>query len=208
MLATTTGPTIEDYPIEAPDEVAPEQWSCPLSLPVQDRDQTLDERLLAEVDSLRPWSVETRRKRGRTLFGASGASPDQVDAVVEALAAIAETGEFPDPPSTEIAWAFDQPLLVRHLADDLRTYYHEAITSRPGAVAPNHDALNQWIFGGTALGEVLQAVAVRLTEQGTPMALLVRGLLIPEGHFNGGSAFASKDELASTQDSNGGNSPL
>ncbi|WP_395159043.1 hypothetical protein, partial [Ilumatobacter sp.] len=52
-------------------------------------------------------------------------------------------------------WAYDMPLPVRHLADDLRTFYHEAIAAQPGSAAPNHDALNDWIFGGTALGNTL-----------------------------------------------------
>jgi hypothetical protein len=89
----------------------------------------------------------------------------------------------------DIEWAFDMPLLVRHLADDLRTFYHEAIAAQPGSAAPNHDALNDWIFGGTALGDTLQAVADRVTQADDPMAALVRGLLIPEGRYKGGSAF-------------------
>lgn len=218
MLETAKEPTIEDYEVEAPDEAGPEQWSCPLTLVLPEGPTSLSDRLLAEIDSLRPWSAETRRKRGRTLFGASGANPDQVDDVATALAVVAETGEFSDPPSAEIAWAFEQPLLVRHLADDLRTFYHEAITSRPGSGAPNHNALNDWIFGSTVLGETLLQVAGQLTELATPIALLVRGLLIPEGHFNGGSAFASaKESDAASVSTNGletdraagrGNSPL
>jgi len=46
-----------------------------------------------------------------------------------------------------------------------------------------------WIFGGTALGDTLQAVADRLTRADDPMAKLVRGLVIPEGRYQGGSAF-------------------
>ncbi|MEM7324098.1 MAG: hypothetical protein AAF531_13500 [Actinomycetota bacterium] len=208
MLATATEPTIEDYPIDAPREGQAEQWSCPLSLPGPEGDQSFGQRLLTEVDSLRPWAAETRRVRGRTLFGASGAGRDQVDEVVAALAAIAETGEFPDTPAGDVEWAFDQPLLVRHLADDLRTFYHEAVTARPGTTPPNHDALNDWIFGGTVLGEVLLAVADHLTDQGSPMALLVRGLLIPEGRYNGGSAFASPAESVQARQDFGETSPI
>ena len=88
-----------------------------------------------------------------------------------------------------VQWAFEMPLLIRHLAEDLRTFYHEAIAAQPGPSAPNHAALNEWIFGGTALGETLQEVAHHLTALDTPLASLVRGLLIPEGHYQGGSAF-------------------
>jgi len=81
---------------------------------------------------------------------------------------------------------------VHHAAagpPSLRTFYHEAIAAQPGPGAPNHDALNDWVFGGTELGKTLQAVADHLTVADTGMSKLVRGLLIPEGHYNGGSAF-------------------
>ncbi|MGB5755286.1 MAG: hypothetical protein WBM50_00095 [Acidimicrobiales bacterium] len=198
MLDSATEPTIEDYPVEAPEEAGPGQWSCPLSIPPPDGEETLVGRLLVEVGGLRPWSAETRRYRGRTLFGASGASVEQVDDVARALAAVAETGELADAPAGGVAWAFPQPLLLRHLADDLRTFYHEAIAAQPGPGAPNHAALNEWIFGGTVLGEVLAVVAERLTADGTPAALLVRGLLIPEGHYKGGSAFPATAEFGAT----------
>ncbi len=194
MLETTTEPTIEDYPVEAPEEAGPAQWSCPLSLDLGD-DDTLSGRLLSEVGRLRPWSAETRRERGRTLFGATGASTDQVGDVAEALVSIAESGDTATAPVSDVEWAFDMPLLIRHLADDLRTFYHEGVAAQPGPAAPNHAALNEWIFGGTVLGETLLKVADHLTAAGDPYSLLVRGLLIPEGHYQGGSAFGEGDPL-------------
>jgi hypothetical protein len=193
MLETATEPTIEDYPHEAPEEAGPGQWSCPLNLGPRE-DDSITGRLLSEVARLRPWSAETRNQRGRTLFGATGATPDQVDDVARALASVAESGQIRTTPANggEIDWAFSMPLLIRHLADDLRTFYHEAIAAQPGPGAPNHDALTEWIFGGTALGETLQTVAKHLSvDDDDALALLVRGLLIPEGFFKGGSAFAS-----------------
>ncbi|MEM7338434.1 MAG: hypothetical protein AAF467_07305 [Actinomycetota bacterium] len=188
LLDSATEPTIEDYPVEAPEEAGPEAWSCPLNLPMPEA-TSLTDRLLAEVARLAPWSAETRTARGRTLFGATGAEPDQVEAVARALGEIADSGEATLAPDVGIDWAFEMPVLVRHLADDLRTFYHEAIAAQPGPGAPNHEALTAWIFGGTALGEALQAVADHLTALDTPMARLTRGFLIPEGHYKGGSAF-------------------
>ena len=189
MLATAKEPTIEDYPIEAPAEADAEQWVCPVSFSVN-TDDSIAQRLQAEVARLTPWSAETRTARGRTLFGITGAEPDQVEAVALALAQIAESGDLTQAPDAGVKWAFDMPLLVRHLADDMRTFYHEAIAAQPGDAAPNHDALNAWIFGGTALGDALQMIAEHLTADGSPYALLVRGLLIPEGYYKDGSAFA------------------
>jgi|TARA_B110000305_G_scaffold204215_1_gene233649 hypothetical protein len=192
LLVTATEPTIADYDGPLPEEAGPGQWACPLNLgPVID--DTLTGRLLAEVGRLKTWSSQTRAARRRTLFGVSGAGPDQIDDVARALASIVDAESITDLPdlagADDIEWAFDMPLLVRHLADDLRTFYHEAIAAQPGSATPNHDALNDWIFGGTALGDTLQAVADRLTQADDPMAALVRGLLIPEGRYKGGSAF-------------------
>jgi hypothetical protein len=188
MLATANEPTIDDYPIEAPPESGAGEWACPVSFPVIE-DESITARLVAEVTRLAPWSAETRATRGRTLFGVTGASPDQVEVLARALGKLAEQGNLHQPPEVGIDWKFDMPLLVRHIADDLRTFYHEAIAAQPGPGAPNHDALNNWIFGGTALGDALQAVAVHLSADANPMSKLVRGLLIPEGYFQGGSAF-------------------
>lgn len=190
LLETATEPTIEDYPIDAPGG-GPDPWACPLSLPT-DPDDSAGARLRAEVARLRPWATETRRNRGRTSFGLSGASPEQVDAVVEAVIEIAEGGDLVSSPSPDVEWAHPMPLLLRHLADDLRGYYHEAIAAQPGPTPPDHDALNDWIFGSTTFGEVLLLLADHLTAAGDtdPMAMLVRGLLIPEGRYHGESNFA------------------
>ena len=197
LLETATEPTIADYSVESPDEAGPGQWSCPLNFAPTDA-TSLEARLLAEVAGLRPWVAETRRTRGRTLFGASGAAPDQVDEVVRTLAAIAESADVTRTPEIgdgDIDWRHPMPLLLRHLADDLRSFYHEGIAAQPGAGAPNHGALNDWIFGGTALGETLQLIADHLTAADTGMASIVRGLIIPEGHYKGGSAFPATKEF-------------
>lgn len=194
LLETATESTIADYPIEAPDEAGPEQWSCPVSLPIKP-DDTFAGRMTAEVARLAPWAAQTRAERGRSLFGVTGAGADQVGDVAAALGSIADSGNVTEPPAGEIEWAFEMPLLIRHLADDLRTFYHEAIAGQPGPGAPNHDALNDWIFGGTALGDTLQSVADHLTAVGSPLFDLVRGLLIPEGHYQGGSAFGADPKL-------------
>lgn len=185
MLSSATEPTINDYPVEAPG-AGPEAWTCPLNLAVPG-DGSLAGQLTAEVGRLKPWAAETRRQRGRTTFGLSGASPDQVDEVAAVLGAIAESGNVTDPPAGDIEWAHDMPLLIRHLAEDLRSYYHEAIAAQPGDTPPNHDALNAWIFGDTVLGEVLVAIGDHLTAAGeaNPMATLVRNFVIPEGHYRG-----------------------
>ena len=200
MLATATEPTINDYPIEAPEEADAGEWACPVSFAVPE-DGSHTARLVAEVTRLAPWANETRAARGRTLFGASGAAPEQIEAVATALGVLADSGDMTVPPDVGIDWKFTMPLLVRHLADDMRTFYHEAVASQPGPGEPNHEALTQWIFGeaqsgGTALGDSLQAIAEHLTVDARPVSLIIRGWMIPEGHFRGGSAFPTADDIA------------
>ena len=190
MLGSATEPTIEDFPEEAPAEASAGEWVCPVSFPVAAAESHA-QALVAEVARLAPWSAETRATRGRTLFGATGAQPDQVENVARALGMIADSGDLATAPDVGVTWSFPMPLLLRHLADDLRVFYHEAVAAQPGPGAPNHDALNEWIFSGTALGEALQALGGHLTQEGSPISLLVRGLLIPEGHFRGGATFAT-----------------
>ena len=194
LTESATKPTIEDYPIEAPEETGPGLWACPVNFPSA-QDDSLTARLIGEIRRLAPWASETRRERGRTLFGASGAAPDQYELVAEAFASIAESGDVTTPPDFGVEWSFDMPLLVRHMADDLRTFYHEAIAAQPGPGAPNHAALSEWIFGGTALGEAMLSIAEHLSERDETRFYMVRGFMIPEGHYKGGSAFPPSSDF-------------
>ena len=189
MLETATEPTIEDYPVEAPAEAQPSDWVSPVSFPVKS-DESITARLISEINLLAPWSAETRAQRGRTLFGVTGAAPDQIESVARAFGSIADGGNLAELPEGDIEWKFPMPLLVRHLADDLRTFYHEAVAAQPGADAPNHEALSTWLFNSTALGDAIKLIAGHLTEAGDTKSLMTRGFLIPEGYYeSGGSAF-------------------
>ena len=137
---------------------------------------------------------DPRRPRQNIVWRVRG-SFDEVDAVARALGIVADSGNVEAAPEVGIQWAFAMPLLLRHLADDLRTFYHEAIAAQPGPVAPNHHALTTWIFGHTALGDALQAIARHLTDSTSNKAKFVRGLIIPEGFFEGGSAFPASAEF-------------
>ena len=195
MLKNAIEPTIEDYPIEAPVESSSSDWSCPVSFAVAE-DESISARLLAEINLMAPWSAETRAARGRTLFGATGAGQNQVEQVAKALGEIADHGNVRDLPAGDISWQFEMPLLIRHLVDDLRTFYYEAAAAQPGDDTPNHQALNDWIFSGTALGDGIQAIAQHLTHAGDGSSLMTRGFLVPEGYLaGGGSAFPTPDEM-------------
>lgn len=189
MLATATEPVIEDYPVEAPGP-GPEPWTCPLALNI-DADDSLAGRLLAEVGRLQPWASVTRRNRGRTLFGLSGAAVGQVVPLASALSYVAESGDVYAELDADIEWKHEMPFLLRHMAEDLRCFYHEAVAAQPGDTPPDHEALNTWIFGQTVLGEVLIALADHLTAAAAAddAAALIRNFIVPEGHYRGLSSF-------------------
>ncbi len=195
LIDTVTKPTIEDFPDEAPASAGPGVWACPLSLPPPEGD-SLTRRLLAEVARLRPWAEETRRIRGgRTLIGASGAIADEIESVARLLGAIAD-GHNPLvlPLETDaVSWSYPMPYLIRHVADDLRILYHEAVASQPGRHAPDHAALSTWIFAETVFGETLTAIGESLTAVGDPRLLRLRGWLIPEGFVAGDESFGPRE---------------
>lgn len=195
LFDMATESTIEDLPDEAPASAGPGVWACPLNLPLPEGD-SLTQRLLAEVARLRPWAEETRRIRGgRTLIGASGATADDIETMVRLLGVVAEGHDPLTLPSevNAVDWSYPMPYLIRHVADDVRVLYHEAVAAQPGRSAPDHAALNTWIFAETVLGETLAAIGKSLTAVGDPRLLRLRGWLIPEGFVEGDESFGPRE---------------
>ena len=210
LLPTLTEHGIVDYPVEAPEDSFSHTWACPVSFVASDAD-SLGARLRGEAQRLAPWWRETHRARGRTLVGASAPVPDgpdrevtvpqHVDTLAAALVNVAEGAPLDTPPAieepagsnpaeaaTEIAWSHPMPFLLRHLVQDLRCFYQEAAAGQPGARAPSHRALNEWIFGETVLGEAIIEMGRRLTEAGDPRLRTLRFWSIPEGFWPDGDA--------------------
>lgn len=189
LVETATEPTIADYPHDAPGELDATQWACPVNLGAAP-DDSLSSRFRNEVTSLRPWFDVAVERQGHTLFGVSGASVDALDLVVEGLLHIADTGDFDNLPAGDASWAFAMPLLVRHLASDIRTFYQDAISAQPGSGAPTHDALNQWIFTQTALGDVLQSIGHHAASDEHAAVQLIQRVIIPEGYATSAPAMS------------------
>ncbi len=53
---------------------------------------------------------------------------------------------------------------LRHVADDVRAFYQEAVASQPGPDAPTHAALADWIFEKTVFGKVLVRIGEQIAE--------------------------------------------
>ena len=187
LLETAEAPTIEDYPFDAPAGAASGVWACPVALPEPDASD-LERALRTEVDLLTPWYEETRRRRGRTTVGMSGATPEELDAVVAFVIACAEGAGFAAVPPAAAGpnWIHAMPILLRYVVEDLRAFYQEAVVSRPGGDAPSHHALHAWIFEQTALGRALTQIGHQIAAAGDPRLVPMRGFIIPEGFWKSG----------------------
>ena len=190
LLETATEPTIADYPHDAPDGSGEAVWACAIELPTPETSE-LESSLRREIDLLMPRYTEARRRRGRTTFGMSGARPEEVERLVSFVVAVAEGSGFNQVPSAAHGpdWIHPMPMLIRFVVEDLRALYQEAVTSDVGSAPPSQHDMHTWIFAETALGRVLQQIAQRITDDDDPRLLFVRGLIIPEGFWQGGPTF-------------------
>ena len=190
LLESATEPTIVDYPHEAPDGGGDGVWACAIELPAPEVSE-LEASLRREVDLLMPRYVEAQRRRGRSTFGMSGATLEQLDQLVSFAVAVAEGSGFNEIPSSAEGpdWIHPMPMLVRFVVEDLRAFYQEAVTSDHGSGPPSQHDMHSWIFEETALGRLIRQIAQLITEDDDPRLLFVRGLLIPEGFWDGGPTF-------------------
>lgn len=190
LLETATEPTIVDYPHEAPDGGGDGVWACAIELPAPEVSE-LEASLRAEIDLLMPRYLEARRRRGRTTFGMSGATLEQMDQLVSYAVAVAEGSGFVEiPPSaTGPDWIHPTPMLVRFVVEDLRAFYQESVTSDEQSGPPSQHDMHTWIFEATALGRLIKQIAQLITDDDDPRLLFIRGLLIPEGFWEGGPTF-------------------
>ena len=144
---------------------------------------------------LMPRYLESRRRRGRSTVGMSGADVAQLEQLASFVVAIAEGADFNAIPTVAEgpSWIHPMPMLVRFVIEDLRAFYQEAVTSDTESRPPTQEEMHGWIFADTALGSAIMQIAQRITDHDDPRLLFVRGLLIPEG-FWGSPTFGGPPE--------------
>jgi hypothetical protein len=72
-------------------------------------------------------------------------------------------------------YAHPMPQLLRYITDDVRDFYYEAATSKPGAVFPSPNDLLEWFFLTTVAGEVFYQVRGKLLASDM-LVLMAKGL--------------------------------
>ncbi|MFO7875372.1 MAG: hypothetical protein R6U55_02170 [Desulfovermiculus sp.] len=157
LLEAEQGPVLESFPEEAP-EVAPAEseeaaiWSCPVSFAPQQAEMSDHEQLVAnlqqEVTELRPWYDLGLEKRGRTAMATF-----EPQTAANLLAEYLTNGS--DHSSN---MEFSPGVALRLAAQDIKAYYFEAVTSRPGAQTPDSKTFSNWFWNETAAGKTLQTV--------------------------------------------------
>ncbi|MXY84928.1 MAG: hypothetical protein F4Y95_00105 [Chloroflexi bacterium] len=163
LLETATETALADYPHDAPTS-GDDPWACAVALAPPEpanESEALRDQLVEEIRQLAPWHAESRKRRGRSTVGISGASLDQIEDLANLLADFA-TGE--EPADGEIDWNHPMPMRLKFASDDLRAFYHESATAQPGANYPTDADLNDWLFNQTLLGTVLRQIVGLMRE--------------------------------------------
>jgi hypothetical protein len=176
LLQAPSGPVLEDFPEDAPGGGPTDYsgWVCPVNLAPRPAAgaSSVGNAVLAEIDRLRPWYQLAREQRGRTTVGLSGLD---VEAAAGLLAGFADDGgRSADAPA---------PQTLKFAAEDIKAWYLEAATARPG---PSKSAvLTDWFWRETAAGTLVLRVAAacRRSENAALKALGERSL-VPRTHWS------------------------
>jgi hypothetical protein len=154
LLEREDGPVIlDDFPEDAPatSEDAATGWVCPIGLPkpAAASEPAMLAEVLREVAQLAPWYAYAHEARGRSTFGVSGLEIEPVARFLNAF--------FDGMPANPVA-GVTLGEAFRLASEDLRAWYLEAATARPGAGVATSRALADWFWGETAAGRLLLAL--------------------------------------------------
>lgn len=173
LLEVESGPTIEDYPNEAPASVDEGLgWACPLNLGFQGKPSTeiesIKQEIKDEITRLRPWYDRAVAARGRTTYGVSGMD---TNSIADLFSEMLHDG-LPESPSKSA------PLveMLRLSAEDIKAFYLEAISAQPGGLSGSE--LRHWFWTKTSTARILRLIAEKLTELDDPELKLAGNILL------------------------------
>lgn len=166
-------PVVETFPDDAPGaDQGEEPWACPVSFAPPEAEQTGSQAIREEISRLRPWHDRTREVRGSTSVGASEM---ELDAAADFLVGCLDS--VPD--HSPVAGSTPGRTL-KLAAEDLKQFYLEAATARPGAGSRE---LADWFWNDTHAGALLRDLARTLADSDDrEIAIHARATLVPETH--------------------------
>ena len=154
LLERPEGPILDDFPDGPPggftgaDDEDNEGWTCPVNFGGgEDPDLEKDPAgaVRREMALLRSWYGLALENNGKTMVGVSGIGIEQCVDYLSAFALDPDTPPF----RTDIPRYNFFKLCV----DDIKAYYFEAATARPGPATDKEVA--DWYYGRSAMGEFL-----------------------------------------------------
>jgi len=175
LLNSNDGPVLlEDYPEDAPESQPGEgsDWVCPVRLapPPAEGETELAAAMIEEIRRLAPWYALAVETRGRTTFGAGGLS---IEAAARFIADFADT-TVPRNPCPELSLGDAFKLAF----EDIRAWYTEAATARPGAA--NASELADWFWNETSAGAILRRIQAQLADgEDKQLSLIAKRFLLP-----------------------------
>ncbi len=153
LLDRAEGPVLEDFPEDAPDRTVDDDgqgWVCPVRFPkapAAGEGEPLD-AALREIDELAPWYRAGLDRRARTTVGASGLPPADAARLL---------ARWTDGTAREDTPGGMKPADALRLAsEDLKAYYIEAATARPGPDAG--EGVVAWFWTETAAADLIRAL--------------------------------------------------
>ena len=160
-----------DVPLpEAPGDAALDGWACPI--PLADGADHDASRVADEVARLQPWYDRARARRGRTSFGASGL---EIEGVVDWLEGMLRE----ETPTTSPVDGLSVGDVTKLASEDLKAFYIEAATARPGDPPPR--AIDDWFWEESAAGTLLRDLRTRLSDsEDGGLAIYARLTLVPQ----------------------------
>lgn len=181
LFEVSSGPILEDYPEDASlakSEVT--MLSCPVSFTHTETDLSETEQLSLnfkkEFTSMRPWHDRATKQKGRTTVGTSGVPLGDLGDFLYSII----DGIIPENPRSDIAL----PYTILHAANDLKSYYFEAVTAQPGQESISNQALAEWFWKETIAGKVLLKIQEVSQKNEDPLIQIVGSLLIVPAKFS------------------------
>jgi len=178
LFEAPSGPRLIDHTEDAPPVEGPAALVCPVSFsqPVSDESSVaqLSAKFKEEIALMRPWYDRSTEERKRTTVGVSGMEPEAIGSfVVQFL--------DDDIPSTQE----DNNLgaLFKLAVEDLKAFYYESATARPGQMDADSETLSQWYWRETVAGKVLVAVhRTHRDSEDETLRRVVNRNLVPRAH--------------------------
>jgi hypothetical protein len=175
LLERRDGPVVlEDFPEDAPPTAGEEieGLACPIPLPRLPAGSVASPvaAVEAEMTLLAPWYELAAASRGGSMVGVSGLD---LPAALAFLGGLLDGGSPPPAPGLSLAQT------LRFATEDLRNWYLEAATARPGGSAGAR-ALADWFWGETAAGRlILRLHPICAASPDKALRALARGALVP-----------------------------